>query len=333
MVVLDLRKALGLHRLLRARLRPPTRGRSSPSRTRCRRRCAAEDLRPKHVEGYPRQEWILLDYSGFVVHIFTPAHAHLLRPRAALGRRRAPGDHGVTRPPRRPSWPAWSRRRRPCASSLEAGRAPGRGREPRPAPGRERHRQGPARPLAPLRGPRRDGPLIKVHCPSIPEELLESELFGHERGRLHRRAARPRRARSRWPRAARVFFDQIQDLTPGAAGQAAARGGGAAASSAWAGRGRSRSTCASSPSASVDLRQAVRRGHLPRGPLPPPERGAPDRCRRCATRREDILPLAEPSWPASASASTTRRARLRARDRGRRCGATPGPATCASCAR
>jgi ribosome-associated protein len=32
----------------------------------------AEGLRPKHVEGYPRQEWILLDYSGFVVHIFTP---------------------------------------------------------------------------------------------------------------------------------------------------------------------------------------------------------------------------------------------------------------------
>jgi len=33
---------------------------------------AADDLRPKHVEGYPRQEWILLDYTGFVVHIFTP---------------------------------------------------------------------------------------------------------------------------------------------------------------------------------------------------------------------------------------------------------------------
>ncbi len=32
----------------------------------------AEGLRPKHVEGYPRQEWILLDYSGFVVHVFTP---------------------------------------------------------------------------------------------------------------------------------------------------------------------------------------------------------------------------------------------------------------------
>ena len=24
------------------------------------------------------------------------------------------------------------------------------------------------------KGPRRDGPFIKVHCPSIPEELLES---------------------------------------------------------------------------------------------------------------------------------------------------------------
>jgi len=28
--------------------------------------------RPAHVEGYPRQEWILLDYSSFVVHVMTP---------------------------------------------------------------------------------------------------------------------------------------------------------------------------------------------------------------------------------------------------------------------
>ena len=31
----------------------------------------AERLRPSHVEGYPRQEWILMDYSSFVVHVFT----------------------------------------------------------------------------------------------------------------------------------------------------------------------------------------------------------------------------------------------------------------------
>lgn len=33
----------------------------------------AEGYRPTHVEGYPRHEWILLDYSDFVVHVFTPA--------------------------------------------------------------------------------------------------------------------------------------------------------------------------------------------------------------------------------------------------------------------
>ena len=32
----------------------------------------AEGRRPAHVEGYPRQEWILLDYSSFVVHVMTP---------------------------------------------------------------------------------------------------------------------------------------------------------------------------------------------------------------------------------------------------------------------
>jgi ribosome-associated protein len=31
-----------------------------------------EHLRPKHVEGYPRQEWVLLDYTHFVIHLFTP---------------------------------------------------------------------------------------------------------------------------------------------------------------------------------------------------------------------------------------------------------------------
>ena len=32
----------------------------------------AQGRRPSHVEGYPRQEWILLDYSSFVVHVMTP---------------------------------------------------------------------------------------------------------------------------------------------------------------------------------------------------------------------------------------------------------------------
>ena len=32
------------------------------------------------------------------------------------------------------------------------------------------------------RSPRRAGPMLKINCASIPENLLESELFGHERG-------------------------------------------------------------------------------------------------------------------------------------------------------
>jgi len=31
-----------------------------------------EGMRPNHTEGYPRHEWILLDYPGLVVHVFTP---------------------------------------------------------------------------------------------------------------------------------------------------------------------------------------------------------------------------------------------------------------------
>jgi|EndMetStandDraft_5_1072996.scaffolds.fasta_scaffold05334_6 DNA-binding NtrC family response regulator len=62
-------------------------------------------------------------------------------------------------------------------------------------------------------GARRDYPLIKVHCPSIPAELLESELFGHEAGAFtdakHAKAGKIELAAG-----GTVFFDQVQDLTP-----------------------------------------------------------------------------------------------------------------------
>jgi ribosome-associated protein len=33
---------------------------------------AQEGVKPAHVEGYDRSEWILLDYFDFIVHVFAP---------------------------------------------------------------------------------------------------------------------------------------------------------------------------------------------------------------------------------------------------------------------
>jgi ribosome-associated protein len=33
---------------------------------------AAQGVKPAHVEGYDRSEWVLLDYFDFIVHIFAP---------------------------------------------------------------------------------------------------------------------------------------------------------------------------------------------------------------------------------------------------------------------
>ena len=62
------------------------------------------------------------------------------------------------------------------------------------------------------RGSRRDGPFIKVHCPSIPDDLLESELFGHERGAFTD-ARQAKAGKLELAAGGTVYFDQIQDLT------------------------------------------------------------------------------------------------------------------------
>ena len=33
---------------------------------------AADGVKPAHVEGYDRSEWVLVDYFDFIVHIFAP---------------------------------------------------------------------------------------------------------------------------------------------------------------------------------------------------------------------------------------------------------------------
>src|SRR6202158_5876145 len=60
-------------------------------------------------------------------------------------------------------------------------------------------------------GDRSNGPLVKVNCAAIPEGLLESELFGHERGAF---TGAVTRGIGRFERANRgtLFLDEIGDL-------------------------------------------------------------------------------------------------------------------------
>jgi two-component system, NtrC family, response regulator HydG len=61
--------------------------------------------------------------------------------------------------------------------------------------------------------PRRAGPLITVNGAALPETLLESELFGHERGAFTGATER-RMGRFELAHSGTIFLDEIGDLTP-----------------------------------------------------------------------------------------------------------------------
>jgi len=61
-------------------------------------------------------------------------------------------------------------------------------------------------------GPRRDQPFVAVNCSAIPEELIESELFGHERGAFTG-ATQSRRGRFEEAHLGTLFLDEIADMS------------------------------------------------------------------------------------------------------------------------
>lgn len=61
--------------------------------------------------------------------------------------------------------------------------------------------------------PRATGPLVRVNCGAIPDSLMDSELFGHEKGAFTGALSRKR---GRFERAdgGTIFLDEIGELTP-----------------------------------------------------------------------------------------------------------------------
>ena len=176
--------------------------------------------------------------------------------------------------------------------------------------------------------PRAAGPFIALNCAALPDQLLESELFGYEKGAFTgATGAKPGRLEQ--AAGGTLFLDEIGRDEPGRAGEAPARARGARVPAPRRDEGAARWTCASSPRRTAISPGRSRSGEFREdlfyrlnvfGIHVPPLRERP----------EDILPLTEiflaELGPAVGRPGPESRAK-----RGSFFSPTRGRATCGSC--
>jgi transcriptional regulator with PAS, ATPase and Fis domain len=61
--------------------------------------------------------------------------------------------------------------------------------------------------------PRKDGPFVAINCAALPESLLESELFGHERGAFTG-AHQAKAGQIELASTGVLFFDEVSEMSP-----------------------------------------------------------------------------------------------------------------------
>jgi Nif-specific regulatory protein len=66
-----------------------------------------------------------------------------------------------------------------------------------------------------MNSPRHNGPIIQVNCAAIPDTLIESELFGHEKGAFTG-ALQQRRGRFEEANGGTIFLDEVGELSAAA---------------------------------------------------------------------------------------------------------------------
>ena len=152
-------------------------------------------------------------------------------------------------------------------------------------------RQGSRRALpAPRRRRASSGPFIALNCAALPEQLLEAELFGYERG-AYTGATQSKPGQLEQAAGGTLFLDEVGEMSPSAQAKFLRvlqerefqRLGGTRVL-----RTDARVVAATNR----DLQRAIAQRPVPRGPVLPAER-VRDPLPPLRDRRDDILPLSE----------------------------------------